>query len=424
MKRWLVAIIVLLTVAAFGQQFQHVVIVVQENRTPDNLFGSNPNFTPGVDIATSGQGLQGQTITFTPAPLANCYDLPHSHTAYLKDYAGGQNNGWDANKPHYGAGCVPGAHPAYSYVDNSKGKVQPYFDLATQYGFANRMFQTNQGASFPAHQFIVSGTSSITDTSLIFAAENQHANGLKEGCNAPPGAYVTTIDSNGNYGTTYPCFPRASLIDELQAAGLSWRYYAPGGQIQWNGPAALQSYYQSPYLINNPKKVLSDISNCKLPNVSWVMPTGQNSDHPATQGGGPAWVAGIVNAIGTSSCGYWNNTAILITWDDWGGWYDHVLPPQNLTGWCVTFCYGYRLPLIVVSAYTPAMVDNNQHDFGSILRFTEANFGLGLIGPGTYADSYADDLSAFFGGPQRPFVQIKAPKPQFLNAPLTPPDDD
>lgn len=423
MKPWLVAIIVLLTVAAFGQQFQHIVIMVQENRTPDNLFGSNPYFAPGADIATSGIGLQGQTITLTSVPWVDCYDLPHAHPSFVLDYAGGLLNGWDKNKP-MGRGCTAGAHPAYRYVDNSQGAVQPYFDLASQYGFANRMFQTNQGASFPAHQFLVSGTSSITNTSQVLAAENQRVGGLLEGCDAPKGSSVTTIDQNGNYGKTFPCFPRASLLDEIEAAGLSWRYYSPGSQIQWNGPIALESYYQSPNIIGNPRKVLDDISSCNLPNIAWVIPTGQNSDHPGTVGGGPAWVAGIVNAIGTSSCGYWNNTAILITWDDWGGWFDHVAPPQNLTGWCPTFCYGFRVPLLVVSTYTPAMVDNVVHDFGSILRFTEVNFGLGLIGPGTYADSYADDLSVFFGGPQRPFVQIKAPKPQFLNAPLTPPDDD
>ena len=106
--------------------------------------------------------------------------------------------------------------------------------------------------------------------------------------------------------------------------------------------------------------VLADISNCNLRSVSWVIPGGQNSDHAGDPNntGGPAWVAAIVNAIGNHpSCPngevYWHNTAILITWDDWGGWYDHE-PPTILPLPQGDYQYGFRVPLIVVSAYTPA----------------------------------------------------------------------
>ncbi len=129
-----------------------------------------------------------------------------------------------------------------------------------------------------------------------------------------------------------------------------------------------------------------------------------------TRRGGPAWVASIVNAVGQSA--YWENTAILVTWDDWGGFWDHVPPLANDTGWCMEYCYGFRVPLLVISAQTPSMVDNDVHDFGSILHFVEANFGLGNIGPGGWADSFADDLSGFFpdGLARRKFVPIKARK--------------
>jgi phospholipase C len=130
-----------------------------------------------------------------------------------------------------------------------------------------------------------------------------------------------------------------------------------------------------------------------------------------TDGSGPGWVASLVNALGTNpACPgtgeeYWKDTAIFITWDDWGGWYDHVKPFRQgqPNGWGDGFTYGFRVPLLVVSAYTPAgFVDNSDHDSGSLLKFVETNFAppgkqLGPIGPGTYADAYDDNsLQAFF----------------------------
>jgi phospholipase C len=140
-------------------------------------------------------------------------------------------------------------------------------------------------------------------------------------------------------------------------------------------------------------------------------------------------VAQLVNAIGNSP--YWSSTAIFITWDDWGGWYDHVAPPQMLrdcSHWGCGYVYGFRVPLIVVSPYGKrAYISHRQHDFGSILRFTEEVFGLGSLG---YADAYADDLADFFNFAQtpQPFIPIPAPldTAHFLNdtRPPTPPDDD
>ena len=157
----------------------------------------------------------------------------------------------------------------------------------------------------------------------------------------------------------------------------------------------------------NPADVLTDIGACKLPNLSWVIPKGQNSDHPGIHDntGGPSWVASIVNVIGESWCknsdgsSYWNSTAIFITWDDWGGNYDHVPPPllsvpDQGQG---DYHYGFRVPLLVVSAYTPlGHISNARHDFGSVLRFVEHNFGI-PEGALNFADARAtNNLSGFF----------------------------
>jgi len=164
--------------------------------------------------------------------------------------------------------------------------------------------------------------------------------------------------------------------------------------------------------------IFNDIKNCKLASVNWVIPDGRWSDHAGegptgNLGWGPAYVAAIVNAIGQgNTCdgypngGYWNDTVILITWDDWGGWYDHVAPFKIVndgTSWGSGYAYGFRVPLLVVSGLTKAgTVSNTTHDFGSILRFVENNFGLNPIAPApyTYADSnapdYPDSLGDFF----------------------------
>jgi phospholipase C len=419
------------TVQVVGQtlQFSHVIFVIQENRTPDNLFGSNPTFEPGVDLATSGLNSLNQVIPLAPWPLAGGYDLGHGRGNFLADYNGGKMNGWP-----------PGA---FRYVDNSTGTVQPYFDIARQYGWANRMFQTNQGQSLPAHLFLLAGTAAPSTFSDLFIAGNAQ-DGIPLGCPGPPTEHAPTIDPDGVEGSVFPCFDDPTLVDNLDAASLSWTYY--GADATWIAPIYIknlclagtnkfgQPACTGPANLNGKptQQFLVDVQNCNLSNVTWVTPTGDNSDHASgNAGGGPSWVAAVVNAIGNSHCGYWQDTAILITWDDWGGWYDHVPPPQigQSNGWGKSYVYGFRVPLLVVSAYTPAgLVDNKMHDFGSMLRFAETNFKLGLIGPGTWADSYADNLADFFTlTSPRDFTTVPAllPAEYFINSTdKSPPDDD
>jgi phospholipase C len=408
-------------------QFKHIVMVIQENRTPDNLFGSNPTFEPGVDISNVGVTFKTKTkglpndysISLIPTPIATCFDELHWEADWIADYDNGKMDGFE--KPNSSAICPNTG--AYAYIDNSLGVVQPYFNIATQYGFANRMFQTNQGPSYPAHQFLFSGSSAPSDTSDLFVDSSPAGTNAWLGCAAPAGSTVQTIDPNHVIENIYPCFNRSTLPQLIEAAGLTWRYYAASANSLWNAPNSIdymcipatrpngKSLYCAGTEWNNnvslkPSSVLTDIQGCTLANVVWVTPTGDNSDHAkANNGTGPAWVASIINAIGSNpKCAdgdsYWQDTAILITWDDWGGWYDHVPPPTVIgqpNGWGKGFTYGFRVPLLVVSAFTPpGYVSNATHDFGSMLKFTEDNFNLGLVGPGTFADSYADNLQDFF----------------------------
>jgi phospholipase C len=386
--------------AAFAKPIQHVVIIFQENRTPDNLFRG----LPGADTHPSTKLAQISMVSAT--------DISHTHTAFLNDVAHGFSG------------------LALSYVKRSD--VLPYFEMAEQYAFADRMFQTNEGPSFPAHQYIVSGTSTISKGSALRASESPIFPGLASlktgGCDSPAGTTVALIDATGSESQkAFPCFDRPALSDLLKAKGLSWRYYQFYlGAGMWNALDAIKHVRNSPEYQTNviapSAAFLTDIGTKTLANVTWITPSGAASDHaPMTDGSGPSWVAAVVNAIGKSK--YWDSTAIFVTWDDWGGWYDHV-PPKQLNSYEI----GYRVPLIIISPYVKkGCVSHVDHEFGSILKFAEETFALGSLGT---TDVRSDDLSDCFDFTQNPraFKKIHAPLPpsHFLNQPAmnVPPDDD
>ncbi len=435
-------------------KIQHVVIIFQENRTPDNLFHDQALINAGADIATSGLNSQGQTIPLGLIDLGTAganpsnYDLGHGQWDFKLMYDQGKMDGADRIevKCPTGTNCAP-PNPQFKYVNPSD--VQPYFALAEQYTFADRMFQTNQGSSFPAHQFIISGTSAPTASSNLFADNPAPQSPI--GCLAPPTGTVSLIDPSGNASSSqYPCFEHPTLTDLLDVKGITWRYYSPTEGFIWTAPNAIEHMCgpdatppnatacvgpdwtgSDPKVFISKTQVLTDIAAGQLAQVAWVIPTGEASDHAqVNDGSGPSWVASIVNAIGTSP--YWSSTAIFITWDDWGGWYDHVPPPKvlaNCSQWGCGYIYGFRVPLIVVSPYARASyISHVDHDFGSILKFIEEKFGLSSLG---YADAAAlDDLSDCFDFNQTPiqFQTIPAAlsAEHFLNdhRPATDPDDD
>ncbi|HEY3777684.1 MAG TPA: alkaline phosphatase family protein [Rhizomicrobium sp.] len=452
--------------AAQPTNFQHIVVIVQENRTPDNLFyalcavkpcSTKPDSSK-YDIQKSNwrdKHAQGGTIEPTPVPLVTAYGPRHAHADFV-DMCDLKPKTSTCRMD--GAGDIPCQNcppdTAFKYVDNSTGVLDPYIFLATHYGWANDMFQTNQGPSFPAHQFLFGATSAPSapdDHKGIFAAENLKHNDRINGCIAPPAGRVQLINAKGTENPKrqiYPCFEHATLADLLHRQSVTWRYYTPGAGDLWSAPDAIKhicvprnGQCTGPiwlkHMALNPLDVLQDVANCKLPGVSWVIPSAQFSDHAGIDfGGGPAWVAKVVNAVGNSPCrnadnsSYWDSTAILITWDDWGGWYDHERPtflPYPEGG----YQYGFRVPFLFASAYTPkGYINNEQEDFGSIVRFIEFNFGIPM-GELTFADARSTrNLARFYDLAMQPrtFETIPAPDFTFAHHPdrlkLEAPDDD
>jgi phospholipase C len=268
--------------------------------------------------------------------------------------------------------------------------------MASRYTFADSMFQTNQGPSFPAHQYLVSGTSAIDANSNLKAAENasdpQHV-GRQGGCSSLRRARVLTIDPSGHEGqAVFPCFDRSSIMNLMNGNQVSWNYYqAFGGSGAWHAADAVRSIWQSKSYDNvrwPSARVLKDIAAGKLASVAFVTPRAQSSDHSGTNNGsGPSWVASVVNAIGKSP--YWKDTAIIVTWDDWGGWYEHVTPSLYNS-----YELGFRVPMIVISPYAKrGYVSQTHYEFGSILKTIEETFALGSLGT---TDARASDLSDCF----------------------------
>lgn len=385
---------------------QHVIIVIQENRSVDNLFMG----FPGADTATSGLDSQNKTVQLHHLDLVADYDMNHSHFGFTTEYDNGEMNGFDQDPVLVKGGGTPPPDAAYRFVPRSE--VQPYWIMARRFAFADRMFQTNASASFPAHQYLISGTAAVDSTGVLYAMENPLGVDYAQlgGCDSPAGTTVQLINPLTNDQSQYmfPCFDHETLADLLMNANLSWAYYqAYIGPGLWEPFDAISHirYNAAAYanVLTPSKLILKDVAQGNLRAVSWVSPTAKESDHSTiTDGSGPDWVASIVNAVGESQ--YWDSTVIFVIWDDWGGWYDHVPPPQYNY-----YELGLRVPLIAISAYAKkGYVSHVQHEFGSVLNFVEETFGLpckqappncGALG---YTDMRADDLSDMFDFTQKP----------------------
>ncbi|HYL27797.1 MAG TPA: alkaline phosphatase family protein [Candidatus Nitrosotalea sp.] len=384
---------------------QHVIIVFQENRTPDYLFQG----IAGADIATYGYDHNGNKVPLAPISLTAPYDLGHSHDAWVQDYNGGKMNYFEHGQAQ--------ANRLRAFGYGPPSEVQPYHDMANQYVLGDRMFQTNQGPSYPAHLYIVSGTATDPTIRPYLVRDNpydQNSNQAKAGgCDSPLSNVVHTINpkNNADGPTPWTCFDRPVLSDYLDKKNLSWRYYQQGGGVGlWHAYDSIKHVrYGSDYanVITSSAQFLTDIKAGKLAAMTWLNPNDPWSDHSRKGGAGsqgPAWVAAVVNAVGESK--YWNNTTILVTWDDWGGWYDHVPPPNPSY-----YELGFRVPLLVISPYArKSYVSKVQHEFGSLLAYSEETFGIpkGIL---STTDVRADDLKDCFDFTQQPrkFVHIKAP---------------
>jgi phospholipase C len=436
---------------------QHIVIMVQENRSFENMFAGFPGANapmegpckPKLPLTTWCK--TAREVALKPVSLENCQCIPgtdvsHDHTSFLIECDRNalhvcQNDGFDlvTHGETYMSGTWAKLYP-YRYVERSESK--PYWNLASRYTLADNMFSTDTASSFIAHQELIAGTVRLDDEKSL----TDQPNGMPWGCDAVDGTQSAIIFKDGRYyepprassdGPPYlpfPCFDQyKTMADLFDAANTTWTYYVwplygveEGSGLVWNGFDAIEKIACTNYRPNTSglickrgpdwkhlsfpnTKIFSDLKKGKLAQVSWVIPTICDSDHPSSGANrGPLWVTEVLNAIGTSR--FWKNTAVVLLWDDWGGWYDNVPPPQiSYTS------LGFRVPMIVISPYAkPHYISHTQYDIGSILKFIEQNFGLGNLGA---SDVTANSIGDVFDYTQKPNRFTPAPLPHVSPCP-------
>ncbi len=408
------------------KRIKHVIIIVQENRSFDNLFAG----FKGADTQMYGYENNGKKVNLTAVGW-NAPTIYHGVEWTFTAFDNGKMDGFNLvpfdlppNKPSGTA----------SYVHLKESLIKPYWAMASSYTLADHMFPTAWGGSFSAHLDLIAGTTLITPQEAVTVPTN-----TPWGCDAPPSTVTQILTPQHNwsghppsvpYGP-YPCFTQfTTMANTLDRAKVSWKYYAPSMQEDfagrvWSEFRAIKAVYEGPdwsnHVISPETTVLTDITSGKLASLSWVIPKSHNSDHDVGDTGGPSWVASVVNTLGQSK--YWNDTAIFLLWDDWGGWYDNVPPPQpDFVG------LGFRVPCIIISPYAKMhYISHTQYEFGSILKFVEAAFRLPSL---NHTDKRANGIADVFdfSSPPHKFTPFDAPlkADYFLHqkSDRRPPDDE
>jgi phospholipase C len=406
-------------------KIKHIIYIVQENRSFDNLFQGYP----GADTVSSGKNSKGETITLQPVSLKTSYVIDHSAQAMFSACDGtGKLPGTQCRMDGFDKELVVMGppNPQYVYVPHRDSK--PYFDMAHEGVLADRMFQSQLDESFVAHQYIIAAQA---HSSVNLPSGNWACGGGRFDVVAT----LTRLRTIGRQQTV--CFNYRTLGDELDQAGLSWRFYtskyntpSSDGGAYWSSYGVVRHIHDGPDWKKNivdccvpQSRFLIDVRKGELANFTWITPECFDSDHVACGGGdGPSWVAALVNAVGESK--FWDSTVIFVQWDDWGGLYDHVPPPYK--GYDSV---GFRVPLLIISPYAKQnYVSHVQYETASVLRFAEDTFGLGrLAAADTRANSPAENCFDF-GQPPLVFVPIQAPHGwrYFLNhnSDLRAPDDE
>ncbi len=343
----------------------HVVIIFQENHSFDNYFGTYP----GVDGATQGNALPiapGSNVTVAPFHLSNIStsSLDHDSVTARSAYDNGKMDGFI---------YAEGSNLTMGYYDYRE--IPYYWDYASKFVLFDNYFSSMMGPSVPNLLYLFSGQSGgITD------------------------------DSEANLNWTL-------IMNELDRHDVTWKFYCDGlsgcsYSGQWNPlPSGPTLQTNASWMKNTATndQFLSDVANGTLASVVWVLAEETQSEHPpADITVGEHYVTNLINGIMESK--YWDSTAIFLTWDDYGGWYDHVPPPQ-----VDSFGLGFRVPCLIISPYAKeGFIDHTFSEHSSILKFIETVYTLPSL---TDRDAAANSLLDAFDFSKPPRSPLILPGP-------------
>ncbi len=368
-----------------GNPIKHVIFILKENRSFDNYFGKYPG-ADGATVATMSDG--------TKVPLAKAHnvvphDLCHDFISGLKAIDGGKMDGYDKI-------CYADKG---SFTQYSRDQMPSYWKYADKYTLADHFFTSMFGPTFPEHLYAVAAQS------YQIVGNKSRLGGSHSYCDDPDelvprfrdgltkqdiakimNAEVHILDDPKNvyriagyWRSIQSCFNIKVLPDELHSAGVSWKYYETPDHWM-NALQAIRHIWFGPLRkeVQSQDNFLTDLKNGTLPSAVWLIPPEPYNEHP----GGPSlcagenWTVQQINAVMNSK--YWKDTAIVVAWDDFGGFYDHVAPPRpDIMG------MGPRTPALIISPWTKhgdnplgGSIDHTTYEFSSVLRLMELAFHI------------------------------------------------
>ncbi len=352
---------------------KHFVTLMQENHSFDNYFGTYPGADGLPENLCMPSGTEEPCVKPWRIAESAIEDLGHNATIFERQYAKGRMDGFVSA---FAGARMSNTKLPMGYYDGQD--IPYYWNLADEYVLFDRNFTSANAGSVANHMFWVSGT----------------AGGQKE-----------LIPDEG--------FDAPTIFDSLEKAGISWKFYIQnydptitfrsrgvsdrGSQVIWCPLLAYARFVDDPELnkhIVPLDEYYSDVQHGTLPSVSYIVPSGSSEHPPGSIAAGEAFVANLISELVRSSA--WESSAFMWTYDDWGGWYDHVAPPQ-----VDEHGLGFRAPALLVSAYAKkGHVDSTTIDFTSQLKFIESNWGIPALAS---RDAKANGLdSAFdFSAPPR-----------------------
>jgi phospholipase C len=355
---------------------QHTIFIIKENRTFDSYFGRFPS----ADGSTTGVTSAGKVVPLTSMPDSHQSNLCNGWACATQAFDNGKMDKFDL----ISGGTLD------AYVQMNETGIPNYWAYARQFALADHYFTSVHGSSVPNHLFTVAAQSG----GVMDGVDNSTSG---KNCDGSPSGTVPVIDDKGNVTRQSPCFDFQTLPDVLENAGISWKYYSPGSILK------LIRHIANSRLLNtrlvDSSQFLSDAVNGRLPAVTWLLPPGDASEHPPEDNTciGENWTVEVLNAVMQSP--QWKSTAIFITWDDFGGLYDHVPPPQvDQLG------LGPRAPLLIVSPFAKrGYVSHTTYEQSSVLKFIERRYGLQ---PLTARDHGASDMLDSFDFVQLPQLPL------------------
>lgn len=399
---------------------EHVVFIIKENRTFDHYFGTYP----GANGAKKGGTLEcgesgcvpGPDVPLKPAPYIMPHDITHGFASGLYAINGGEMNGYN---------IIGEGGDLAGYVTHSRETLPAYWAYADRFVLADMFFTSMYGPTFPEHLYTVAAQSyGIVDNKTNADTEGNYCDDPLEYTKRFPLEDLSKNDVRTimqleeeitkeipdqlyriaqYWENTRTCIDIEVLPDLLEKAGVSWKYYA-NPDVWMNGLQSIEHVRNGPMWkkVQPPSQYLIDVERGRLPEVSWLIPPEGINEHPGAGTNvckGENWTVEQVNAIMESE--FWPSTAIVIVWDDFGGFYDHEPPPHyDIMG------LGPRTPALIISPWTRrgdnpdgGSIDSTTYEFSSVLRFIEELHGLD---PMTDRDAKADPLSGAFDFAQEP----------------------